>query len=219
MSEAALRENIEAQLDRLLSQLEDLDTLKGDLSDDEIQREKQDTLAQLAEFQDSLKKSVTGNMTLQSEYDAARVAIRAAVSEAFKTPEVIRLFARKQPAALRRRLEEIDRDVKLGKIETGCVADQVVEILTALKKLGDPLAPKEERFLQQHRSEKMSEFEAIEENDAVEVSLAAYTKAQDDQTNRIDGRSTRDVQEYLDIDHAWYSSMVIAKPRERRELF
>ena len=34
-------------------------------------------------------------------------AIQAAISEAFKTPEVIRLFAKKQPGKLRQRLSEV----------------------------------------------------------------------------------------------------------------
>lgn len=34
-------------------------------------------------------------------------AIQAAISQAFKTPEVIRLFAKKQPGQLRTRLAEV----------------------------------------------------------------------------------------------------------------
>ena len=34
-------------------------------------------------------------------------AIQAAISEAFKTPEVIRMFAKKQPGQLRQRLSEV----------------------------------------------------------------------------------------------------------------
>ena len=43
-------------------------------------------------------------------------AIRAAISEAFKTPEVIRMFAKKQPEQLRQRLAEVERDQKIGKL-------------------------------------------------------------------------------------------------------
>ena len=43
----------------------------------------------------------------------------------FKTPEVIRLFAKKEPAELRKRLANIDRDVKLGKLEFATVSAQV----------------------------------------------------------------------------------------------
>ena len=100
------------------------------------------------------------------------MAVRAAISESFKTPEVIRMFAKKEPAALRRRLAEIDRDVKLGKHAKEAVAEeasarhvaqprhrggreksdacarQVTEILTALSKLGEQLSTGEESFLE-----------------------------------------------------------------------
>ena len=42
--EARLRQNIEDQLERLLSQLADLDELKSELSDEEYQSEKKSTL-------------------------------------------------------------------------------------------------------------------------------------------------------------------------------
>lgn len=157
----ALRKNVEAQRDRLLDQLKDLDELREELDDSEYEAMKADTVAQLKEFDASLAKMVEGNMTLQSELDATRMAVRAAISEAFKTPEVIRMFAKKEPAALRRRLAEIDRDVKLGKMEFATVSDQAAEILVALKKLGEPLEPKEEKFLQGHKSASLSEFEAV----------------------------------------------------------
>ena len=81
------------------------------------------------------------------------------------------MFATKKPAALRQRLAEIDRDVKLvahsptrtmrshtshpvslprltsfdqGKYSFADVTTQATEILVALKKLGEPLQPKEE---------------------------------------------------------------------------
>ena len=57
-------------------------------------------MTQLTEFQESLKQMTAGNMTLQSEFEAARQAVTAAISQAFRTPEVIRLFAKKEPAAL-----------------------------------------------------------------------------------------------------------------------
>lgn len=75
------------------------------------------------------------------------------------------MFAKKEPAALRRRLEEIDRDVKLGKKEFSTVSCQAVEILVALKKLGEPLAAKEETFLKQHAAANLADFDAVAEDD------------------------------------------------------
>jgi len=159
--DAALQKNMEDQRDRLLDQLADLEELKDEMEAAEYEESKQDTIAQLKEFEASLIKMSEGDMTLKSSMEATAMAVRAAISDAFKTPEVIKLFAKKEPAALRRRLAEIDRDVKLGKLDGTTVSAQAVEILVALKKLGEPLAAKEEAFLQQNRSASMSEFEAV----------------------------------------------------------
>ena len=46
-------------------------------------------------------------MTLVDEMSAMKLAIRAAISEAFKTPEVIRMFASRRPGDLRQKLVEV----------------------------------------------------------------------------------------------------------------
>ena len=202
-----LKKNIEDQLERLMSQLEDVEGLKDELSEEEYSSMKQasnsshthmrcgsvlstpcqhtraqrasglcaeqDTLTQLTEFQESLKQMTAGNMTLQSEFEAARQAVTAAISQAFRTPEVIRLFAKKEPAALRRRLADIDRDVKLGKIQFEEVSAQAAEILIALKKLGEKLEAKEEAFLAQNKTASMADFEAVSDGGDVGAAAAA----------------------------------------------
>ncbi|CAI8031333.1 Protein LZIC, partial [Geodia barretti] len=60
-------------------------------------------------------------------------AIQAAISDAFKTPEVIRLFAKKQPGQLRQRFSDLQRDVKVGRISEDVYTQQGVEILSALR--------------------------------------------------------------------------------------
>ncbi|KAG7273818.1 hypothetical protein CRUP_011110 [Coryphaenoides rupestris] len=80
---------------------------REDLEDDEYEETKKETLEQLSEFSDSLNKIVSGDMTLVDELSSMQLAIQAAISQAFKTPEVIRLFAKKQPGQLRTRLAEV----------------------------------------------------------------------------------------------------------------
>lgn len=77
------------------------------MDEDEYEETKSETLEQLKEFSDSLAKMKGGNMTLVNELNRMQLAIQAAISEAFKTPEVIRLFAKKQPGQLRQRLAEV----------------------------------------------------------------------------------------------------------------
>jgi hypothetical protein len=45
-----------------------------------------------------------------------QVAIRNAVAEAFKTPDVIKIFAAREPGKLRERLLELERHYKLGSV-------------------------------------------------------------------------------------------------------
>ena len=118
-----------------------------------------------------------GNMTLQSAFETTRQAVRAAISQAFKTPEVIRLFAKKEPAELRKRLATIDCEVKLGKMPFASVSAQAAEILIALKKLGEPLDSKEEAFLAQNRTASMADFEAVGDGgDVGEAALRGVTR-------------------------------------------
>ena len=83
------------------------DTFREDLDADEYEETKSETLEQLKEFNESLARMKGGDMTLVNELNRMQLAIQAAISEAFKTPEVIRMFAKKQPGQLRTRLTEV----------------------------------------------------------------------------------------------------------------
>ncbi|KAG8185588.1 hypothetical protein JTE90_023288 [Oedothorax gibbosus] len=156
-----LRQNLEDQLDRLVAQLADLEECKNELDDDEYEETKSETVEQLREFNSTLSKLMSGNMTLVDELGSMQLAIQAAISNAFQTPEVIRMFAKKQPGQLRQKLAELERDTKIGKIPQDVLNQQKIEILFALKKLGDELTPLETHFLQSHSTASMREFEQI----------------------------------------------------------
>ncbi|KAJ3441002.1 protein lzic [Anaeramoeba flamelloides] len=153
-----LKSNVKDQLNRLLGQLEDLEEMRDELEEDEYEETKQDTIEQLKEFQEYLDKLVKGNMTLVDELSGIQLAIRAAVAQAFKTPEVIRLFANKQPTSLRLRLSNIQTQLKLGKMAKETYETQALEILLALKKLGDKLSIQESTFLSNHMNESLKGF-------------------------------------------------------------
>ena len=87
---------------------------RADLDEDEYEETKSETLEQLKEFNESLMKMRGGNMTLVNELNRMQLAIQAAISEAFKTPEVIRMFAKKQPGQLRQRLAEASHSKREG---------------------------------------------------------------------------------------------------------
>ncbi|XP_067826447.1 protein LZIC isoform X1 [Heptranchias perlo] len=156
-----LKQNLEEQLDRLMQQLQDLDECREELEPEEYEETKQETLEQLSEFNESLKKIMSGDMTLVDELSGMQLAIQAAISQAFKTPEVIRMFAKKQPGQLRTRLAEMERDVIVGKLPRDVYTQQKVEVLTALRKLEEKLTPEEEAFLSANASATLSQFEKV----------------------------------------------------------
>ncbi|XP_063799902.1 protein LZIC [Pseudophryne corroboree] len=158
-----LRQNLEEQLDRLMQQLQDLEECRDELDADEYEETKKETLEQLSEFSDSLQKIVAGNMTLVDELSGMQLAIQAAISQAFKTPEVIRMFAKKQPGQLRTRLADMDRDLMVGKLGRDLYTQQKGEILTALRKLGEKLTADDEAFLSENAGAALSQFQKVSE--------------------------------------------------------
>ncbi|KAM8864115.1 protein LZIC [Spinachia spinachia] len=168
-----LRQNMEGQLDRLMQQLQDLEECREEMDGDEYEETKKETLEQLSEFNDSLKKIMTGDMTLVDELGGMQLATQAAISQAFKTPEVIRLFAKKQPGQLRTRLAEMDRDVIVGKLSRDVYMQQKMEILTALRKLGETLTSEDETFLTENATATLNQFEKVTANFGSEDKILA----------------------------------------------
>jgi hypothetical protein len=112
---------------------------------------------------------------------SAQLAIQAAVSEAFKTPEVIRMFANKQPDQLRLRLAALQRDVKLkaaGALSKEAFQRQAVEILVALKKMGTELTPEEAAYLESASSAAQLESAVDNVGDVVQASLTSAASKQ-----------------------------------------
>merc|ERR1712012_632388 len=85
---------------------------------------------------------------LVDSINAMQLAMQATVSQAFKTPEIIRLFAKKQPDVLRQRLDDIERDFKVGKLDDILFTQQKLEIIGALSKLGEGLSEAEKEFFE-----------------------------------------------------------------------
>ncbi|TNN87670.1 Protein LZIC [Liparis tanakae] len=126
-----LRQNMEGQLDRLMQQLQDLEECREELDEEEYEETKKETLEQLSEFNDSLKKIMTGDMTLVDELSGMQL---------------------------------MDRDVIVGKLPRDVYTQQKMEILTALRKLGEKLASEDERFLSENATATLSQFEKVTAN-------------------------------------------------------
>lgn len=139
-----------------------------------------------------------GDVTLVDSLGSMQLATQAAISQAFKTPEVIKLFALKQPSQLRQRLDQLQarftatsegggkqpllpaacarrmtppfrpppqRDKTLGKISKAQAQQQGLEVLIALKRLGDKLSDDELGFLQKHMTQSMAQFVAVKDDE------------------------------------------------------
>lgn len=143
----ALTQRVEEQLNRLLTQLRDLEENKELLDEAEYTSMKEDTLQQMREFETQLERWKSGNNTLIDHFNQIQIAIQQAVSQAFKTPEVIQMFAARQPQQLRSRLEEIERDWTLGKLQEKDYQSRKLEIFVALNKLDEPLSDSEKEQL------------------------------------------------------------------------
>jgi len=162
-----LKAKMEEQLERLVDQLADLEQVREEISDEEYQETKQDTLEQLKEFQQSLDKLLKGDMTLVDSLNGLQLAIQAAISNAFQTPDIIRLFAKKQPQQLRLKLTQLERDVKISSLSAEQVTRQKLEVLLALRKLGEELSSEENVFVDKHSTSDMRQFEQVSEETTI----------------------------------------------------
>ncbi|XP_031344331.1 protein LZIC-like isoform X1 [Photinus pyralis] len=138
-----------------------------ELSPAEYNETKTDTIDQLKELNTSLTKLVNGDISLVSELGAMQLATQAAISQAFKTPEVIKLFGKKEPLQLRERLQMIEQNFKLTKLNQKGYDQQKAEILVALRQLGEQLTTDELQFLERHNnvSNAFKNVEFVEVND------------------------------------------------------
>ncbi|VDN56960.1 unnamed protein product [Dracunculus medinensis] len=134
MSDAKLFANVQDHLNRLLLQLSDIENSKESLDDAEYIEMKKETIDQLK-------------------------AIRAAISEAFRTPEIIAIFAKKEPTSLRQKLLQFEHELQKRKITSDTFNQRKAEILYALAQLRDELSDDEIQFLSNYSTIPLSLFE------------------------------------------------------------
>ena len=167
-------------------------SVRAEFSPEEYSETRADTVNQLHDFQAFLSAAIKGDLTLVDEFGAASLAIQAAVSSAFHTPEVIRLFAQKQPDQLRTRLETLKRDYRVKKMGKAEYVRAAVEVLTALQRMGSELSEEETEMVRQHgeggrqqgQLENVSSEGADTVNVAKQQSLLSQAKAQITQAHK-----------------------------------
>ncbi|KAL3997734.1 Beta-catenin-interacting protein ICAT family protein [Acanthocheilonema viteae] len=155
--DAKLISNIRNQLDRLMLQLAEIEKEKDSLDNDEYVEMKNDTVEQLKELERTLDRVKCGDVSLTDELTATKMAIQNAISEAFKTPEIVAIFAKKEPVLLRQKLMQIETDRHLRKISDETFKARKLEILYALYKLNDDLSDEERSVI--NAASKVSGFQ------------------------------------------------------------
>ncbi|XP_043256028.1 protein LZIC-like [Colletes gigas] len=170
-----LKKNLEAQLDRLVEQLEDIEENRNLFDASTYEEAIRLTKEDLQEFNESLQRMLSGDTTLIDELGVIQLATQAAICEAFKTPAVIRMFGKRETKQLRERLTQIDCDTKLGKISKECSDHQRGEVLHALRQLGEKLEPQELQLLEKLKSSNIdttSYVQVTESTDKGQMALA-----------------------------------------------
>ncbi|XP_046617787.1 protein LZIC-like [Neodiprion virginianus] len=157
-----LRKNLEEQLDRLVQQLEDLEECRSELDEADYNETKAETMDQLKDFNESLQRMISGDMTLVNDLGAMQLATQAAISAAFQTPAVIRMFGKREPAQLRERLYQVERDAKLGKLSKEASDRQRGEILSALRQLGEKLNQSELQLVEKLSPESAAHYNFVQ---------------------------------------------------------
>lgn len=175
-----LRKNLEAQLDRLVQQLEDIEENRNSLDAAAYEEAMQLTKEDLQEFNESLQRMISGDTTLVDQLGAIQLAIQAAISEAFKTPAVIRMFGKRETSQLRERLAQIDCGVKLGKLSKEVSDHQRAEVLNALRQLGEKLEPQELQLLEKLMLSNIDTTSYVQVTDNVEKGRMAMAVVGDE---------------------------------------
>ncbi|VDN88784.1 unnamed protein product, partial [Brugia pahangi] len=105
---------------------------RDSLDNDEYLEMKNETIEQLKELERTLDRMKCGDFSLTDELTATKMAIQNAISEAFKTPEIVAIFAKKEPALLRQKLMQVEAEHRLRKISDEIYEAKKLEILHAL---------------------------------------------------------------------------------------
>lgn len=159
-----LIQNLQDQLDRLVEQLCELEQGKNEMDQEEYEECRMDTLEQFDDVRQSLNKFSSGEKSLIDEVGYMQLAIQAAISQAFKTPDIIKMFAKNETGSLRTKLQQIELDIRLNRIPLEDASQARVEILTALRKLDTPLSVEEEQFLRETATSEMENFQRVDSN-------------------------------------------------------
>ena len=129
-----LLKNIIDEINRLNSQLEDLETYKDDFTPEEIEEQKKETLKQLIETNKILEKMKSGNSTTVTAEEEARMKLQEILRENYNVKELVNFYLVNEVGFLREKLKSLTRQLSLKKISIEEYNSSVIQILEIINK-------------------------------------------------------------------------------------
>lgn len=109
-------DNIKQQTKRLLEQLNELDQLRAELSEEEYGQMKKDTLEELQTFQKSLEEMESGELSLDSEIEKSKAEVMNAIRKNLNTEEARRTFLLCEVDNIRKRIARTENSFQMKKL-------------------------------------------------------------------------------------------------------
>lgn len=153
-----LLKNIIDEINRLNSQLEDLETYKDDFTPEEIEEQKKETLKQLIETNKILEKMKSGNSTTVTAEEEARMKLQEILRENYNVKELVNFYLVNEVGFLREKLKSLTRQLSLKKISIEEYNSSVIQILEIINK-NFKLNEEEEKIYNELKKKNMNQMQ------------------------------------------------------------
>ena len=153
-----LLKNIIDEINRLNSQLEDLETYKDDFTPEEIEEQKKETLKQLIETNKILEKMKSGNATTVTAEEEARMKLQEILRENYNVKELVNFYLVNEVGFLREKLKSLTRQLSLKKISIEEYNSSVIQILEIINK-NFKLNEEEEKIYNELKKKNMNQMQ------------------------------------------------------------
>lgn len=153
-----LIKNVLDEINRLNSQLADLETYKDELPQEEIESIKKETLEQLINNNKLLEKMKTGDLTTKTALEDAQQKINAILIENYNSKELLNSYLVGEANFLREKLKKVQRDYALNKIKVEEYELNVSYLLEAIAKSNN-LNEEEKKLYDSIKKKVMNKYE------------------------------------------------------------
>ena len=138
--DSKLLKNMLDEIDRLNNTLKDLETYKDELTEEEIEEQRAQTLKDLFETQKILEKMRTGELTTNNEIDKAKMKMLEVTGRNFSVKDLLSMYKTTETEGLREKLKALIylKDMKkVTEQEFNSNVLQILQIISKNTKLND----------------------------------------------------------------------------------